>query len=98
MSSPSVIGSGATAEMVAGRRAVGKAVGRESARDIALPRVLRLGGCPGLQETSAVDDEARARDEVGTREVEHRFGHVLRRSGPAEQRLGCAPLLLSGLD
>ena len=52
----------------------------------------------GLEQTAAVDDEARARDEVRARQVGDRPGHVFGRADAAEEGLRGAALLLARLD
>src|SRR5919204_3872677 len=76
----------------------GKTVRTHSARDIVFPSALRARCRAGLEQTAAVDDEARPRHEVRMGEVENGVGDVVRRADAPEQRLGRPPLLLAGLD
>jgi hypothetical protein len=58
--------------MVASRDLRGKLVRIEiAATDIGPPSFLRPQRCPGLQQSATVDDETRARDEVGSGKIEH---------------------------
>src|SRR5580765_8482519 len=84
--------------MVASRDLRGKPVRSASADDIVLQPFLRAREAPGLHVPPAVDEEARACDEVGAREEENGLRDILGRADATEKRLARAPLLLAGLD